>query len=206
MALTAPIGHQGGGVLLGLRSGFAGLLGHQSDATYLGGENRDWLAKLDFPMLGGGLFRAAYAIPGSPLPRWFRELRSRFSKPSPTAAAPPAASPAPSGITVPLEPRITIRFELPQPSGEVRVRIVEEASVSVRAVNGAATFATGPGTLTIGNRGSVADYEIDLPRVAPWIAITVGTRTLLLKRGTLVSGIAPPDPDGGYRLMLTDRP
>jgi hypothetical protein len=58
--LSAPIGHQGGGALFGLRTGFAGLLGHQSDATYLGGENRDWLAKLEFPLLGGRLFVLGY--------------------------------------------------------------------------------------------------------------------------------------------------
>jgi hypothetical protein len=60
LRLSSPIGQHGGGALLGLSAGFAGLLGHQSDATYLGGENRDWLAKLEFPLLDGRLFVLGY--------------------------------------------------------------------------------------------------------------------------------------------------
>ena len=59
-ALRAPLGSGGAGFVLGMRSGFAGLLGHPSDASYLGGRNGDWMAKLELPALGGRLALLGY--------------------------------------------------------------------------------------------------------------------------------------------------
>ena len=53
LALSSPIGRDGGGALLGLRAGFPGLIGHKTEPSHLGGRNDDWTAKLDLPMLGG---------------------------------------------------------------------------------------------------------------------------------------------------------
>jgi anti-sigma factor RsiW len=165
-----------------------------------------WLRWAAAVVLTCALAGAAYAIPGSPLPRWLAQLGLQRTGPDSADVAPPTAFPTTSGITVPLEPQLTIRFEGTQARGVARVQLVEGRTVSVRALNGGATFATGPGTLSVGNRGSVADYEIDLPRTARWIAITLGDRRLLLKRDTLVTGVAPPGPDGGYTLLLNDGP
>lgn len=145
----------------------------------------------------------AYAVPGSPLPRWVNLARERMR--SGPVAPPPEITPAPaaSGITIPLEPRLTIRFAAPQSAGAVRVTLVGEGSVAVRVRNGASTFAMSPGSLLIDNQGSTADYEIDLPRASAWVAIEVRDSRILLKRDTLVRAAVPPDSAGGYTLPLT---
>lgn len=60
LALSRSIGPDGGGILLGLRAGFPGLLGHKREASHLGGHNHDWTAKLDLPALGGRLSLLAF--------------------------------------------------------------------------------------------------------------------------------------------------
>jgi len=159
-----------------------------------------WAAGL---LLTCSIAGVAYAVPGSPLPRWVHLARERLR--GGPIAPPPQVSPAPaaSGITIPLEPRLIIRFAAPQSAGAVRVTLTGERSVAVRVRNGAATFVTSPGSLLIDNRGSIADYEIDLPRASTWVAIEVRDSRLLLKRDTLVRAAVPPDSAGGYTLPLT---
>lgn len=60
LALSAPMGPNGGGLLVGLRAGFPGLLGHKTEASHLAGRDHDWTAKLDLPVLGGRLSLLGY--------------------------------------------------------------------------------------------------------------------------------------------------
>jgi hypothetical protein len=106
-----------------------------------------------------------------------------------------------AGISVAPEERFRIRFAAPQEEGTAVVSIVEGPEVAARAVEGAATFATGANGLTIGNRGSSADYEIELPAAAPWIEILVGDTRLLLKDGDRILTSAPAI-GGRYRIPL----
>jgi hypothetical protein len=48
-----PMAPAGSGYLFSLRSGLPGALSPRSDPTYLHGENGDWLAKLEWPAIGG---------------------------------------------------------------------------------------------------------------------------------------------------------
>jgi hypothetical protein len=147
---------------------------------------------------------AAYAVPGSPLPRWLGRVRTWLQAPAPAAPVAVAPRETTSGIAVPVEPRLIIRFTALQTVGVARVKVVDSGSAAVRVRNGTATFTTAPGSLTIGNPGSTADYDIDLPRSSPWVAIEVGERRLLLKRDTLVRALVSADSSGHYVLSLAE--
>ena len=60
LTTSGPIGAGGAGFLLSLRGTFPGLLIHRRDLTYLGGEGGDVLAKLEAPVLGGGVSLLGY--------------------------------------------------------------------------------------------------------------------------------------------------
>jgi hypothetical protein len=53
VTLDGPLGNGGLGYLVSYRSAFPGLLAHPEDRSYLTGESGDWLAKLEWPLLGG---------------------------------------------------------------------------------------------------------------------------------------------------------
>ena len=53
LTIDGPLGLGGTGFLLGLRSGFTGLLAPRQEGSYLRGGNSDWLAKVEGPLLGG---------------------------------------------------------------------------------------------------------------------------------------------------------
>jgi hypothetical protein len=152
-----------------------------------------------------GTAGVAYAAPGSPLPGWVDRVVERIMG-SP-AHVPPATRPAPvaptiAGIAVKPGDRFTIAFAEPQARGVATVWLVEGSDVVVRARNGSATFTSGAAGLTVNNRGSLADYEIELPRAAPHIEIRAGSRRLLLKDGSRIVAGAPADSLGRYRLDL----
>ncbi|MDX2121356.1 MAG: carboxypeptidase-like regulatory domain-containing protein [Gemmatimonadota bacterium] len=55
MALRAPFGGAGAGVVLSIRRGFPGLLDHSSEASHFGGGSGDAFAKVQLPAFGGML-------------------------------------------------------------------------------------------------------------------------------------------------------
>ncbi len=69
-------------------------------------------------------------------------------------------------------------------------------------VRGGATFTAGAGGLTVENQGAVADYAIELPEDAPWVAIEVGERQLLVKEGGRIVAVVPANDAGSYPLSL----
>jgi hypothetical protein len=155
-------------------------------------------------LLGGA--GVAYAAPGSPLPAWIRTMAASFVKPNlpsppkPRASTVDSTTAASSGIAVPAGTRLIIVFKAEKASGTVTARLSDGPDVVVRAVHGSAAFLTGVERLTVATEGSVADYEVDLPRNAPWVALQVGGRRLLLKQGEKVTSDVSPTPDGAYVL------
>lgn len=140
----------------------------------------------------------AYAAPGSPLPAWVARVVGWVAGPRPAPAEPGAA-----GVVVEPGERFTIVFEADQEQGSVAVSLTDGASVVVRRLGGSATFTSGVDHLSIANGGSTADYEIELPRGAPWVEIRLGARRLLFKDGPRVITNAPVDARGRYVLALT---
>ena len=78
MTLDGGLGHPRAGYLVSLRSRVPGLPSPDHDASYLGAESSDWLAKLELPVAGGRLRLLGYqsgneieaaADPASPEPR-----------------------------------------------------------------------------------------------------------------------------------------
>lgn len=139
----------------------------------------------------------AYAAPGSPLPAWVDRVVAWVTGP---ARAP--AEPGSAGVVVEPGARFTIVFEAEQERGSVAVSLTDGASVVVRRLGGAAPFTSGVDHLTIANDGSTADYEIELPRGAPWVEVRLGERRVLLKDGPRVVTDAPVDAQGRYLLPL----
>src|SRR5687767_2402272 len=131
-------------------------------------------------VIGAG---AAFA---SPLPVWVRRVAERIAGPSvqrPPSAATIVPDPTTAGLVVAPGSRFTIRFAAEQAAGRATVRLSNGAHIVARALHGAATFTTDVDRLGIENRGSTADYEIELPRGAPWVEIQVEGRRLFLKEG-----------------------
>jgi hypothetical protein len=144
---------------------------------------------------------AAYAIPGSPLPAWVKQVadwidRDGGSDSPPAEKSPAIDRPTTSGIAVPAHERFTIAFLTEQTDGVVAVSLADGPNVVVRVLGGTATFTTDVDRLTIDNRGSEADYEIEIPRGASYVEVFVGTRRFILKDGDALAMGIPTDEHG----------
>jgi hypothetical protein len=85
------------------------------------------------------------------------------------------------------------------------VSLTDEPNLLVRVLGGAATFATDVDRLTIDNRESTADYEFEIPRHAPFVAVSIGTRQILLKNGDEFATGLPAD-ERGRRVFSLSTP
>jgi len=178
-----------------------------------------WQRRAAAVLLALGAATAGYALPGSPLPLWTREaakwiagtLSDRQQAPSSVVApAPDPAEPAAgaaAGIALPPGDRFAIRFSGTQAGGIATLTLTSDPRVIVRAVNGQATFTAAGDHLTIDNRGSTADYAIEVPRLAPSVEVYVGARRVVTIRDGRV--IAAPGIDqrlaGDVRIPLSPR-
>ncbi len=146
-----------------------------------------WLRVAATIVLALALAGTAYAIPGSPLSRWWRDI-TRGGSPEATPAIPePATPPALSGLAVEPGDSLVIEFAFVQASGALRVALTDGGVVSVQGPSGAATYASDANRLVVGNRGSVANFEVLIPRVARTIEIRVQGARVFRKDGTGVS-------------------
>lgn len=55
LAMRAPLGTEGAGIVLGIRQGFPGLWNHSAEPSHFGGGNGDGFAKVQLPAFGGML-------------------------------------------------------------------------------------------------------------------------------------------------------
>lgn len=161
-----------------------------------------WAATIVLSCAAAG---TVYAMPGSPVPRWVERIGGWISgreiSPAPTPTEPAPAPVTPSGIVLPVEPSLTIRFA-GAAAGEARVVLVDSGGVTVQVRSGQAAFTTGPGLLVVDGPDAGTRVEIALPRTAPLVTIEVdGARRFRLRSGVVESASAP-DEDGGYRLGL----
>lgn len=130
-------------------------------------------------VLGGA---AAYALPSSPLRRWF-ETRRAPALPAPgPSRMPQAQEPQVTGVSVTPDPSMIIVFRERQRRGDVLVRLIEGPEIAVRASANGSRFSVAPGRLTIANNG-LATYEVDVPASVPRVEIVVAGSRLWLKEG-----------------------
>ncbi len=157
-------------------------------------------------LLALGAAGAAYATPGSPLPRWLDTVVAWWeAPPDPSVSAPsPSQTPEPgvAGIRVAPGQALVILFASPGAEGHARVSLSAGAEVVVRALNGAVTFTSAVDRLAIDSRGAPATFEIRIPRDAPRVEIRVGSRRVFLKEGPRVTTDAPASASGIYLLPL----
>jgi len=194
-----------------------GLLGHldhpapRVDASSVsgGGAMGTWARRAAVFVAVAALAGAAYALPGSPLPTWLKKAAELIAgeRESPSGGgysidAP--AGPVTSGIAVPAPERFAIVFLAEQSEGTVVVTLTDAPSIVVRALGGAVTFTTDVDRLTIDNRNSVANYEIEVPRAAEFVEILVDLRRIVVKdKDQFAEGL---ERDSGGRAVLPLKP
>ena len=153
-----------------------------------------------------GLAGAAYALPGSPLPRWIDAVvdwaRGRQDPLSPGAGGLVPSDPSRAGIAVSPGERFTILFRAPNARGEILVRLTPGTEIEIRAPRDAATFTAGENQLVVDGRGVPAAFEIDVPSTAPRVEILVGEHRVFLKEGSRVTTALPPGTAPPYRLAI----
>jgi hypothetical protein len=156
-----------------------------------------WAAGLLLVAAAGG---AAYAAPGSPLPAALDRLVGRLA-PVETRSGPaaPSSNPAPSsaGIAVPPGDRLTIRFLIGSDSAIVTLSLTDGDEVVVRTVEGAASFGSDVGLVTVRSAGS-ARFEVLIPRGAPSIRVLEGDTPVFAKQPSGIVTRVEPDAGGRY--------
>jgi hypothetical protein len=163
-----------------------------------------WAASV---VLALGIAGAAYAAPGSPLPRlvgtlsgWMRpdpERAQTRSSPSPPGAASVA------GVAIAPGQRLVIVFASSQAEGDAFVRLTDGAEVVVRAPSGAATFSSDADRLVIDNRGGTRTFEIQIPRTAPHVEILVERMRRFVKDADRIKANELPGEPGLYAVPLS---
>lgn len=138
-------------------------------------------------VLGG----AAYAIPGSPVPGWFKKLGGlvggdqapveEANEPVDTVDT-TTLVPSVSGIAIPPSKRFAIVMAAPQDSGTVYLTPTDGFNVTIRALGGAPRFTlTSSDRLDVDNTGLNSSYEIEVPVSANFVELVVGERRIILK-------------------------
>lgn len=160
-----------------------------------------WAATIVLTCAAAG---TAYAMPGSPLPRWVERVAGWISRrdEAPPPTAPATAPAAPSGIVLPVEPSLTIRLGGGAAGSEARVVVVDSGGITVRVSEGQAAFTSSAGLLIVQAGDSGAGLQVELPRDAPLVSIETEGRRLFQLRAGVVESAAAPDGAGGYRLRF----
>ena len=148
---------------------------------------------------------AAYAVPGSPLPRAVHHVVSLFRgtvRPVPAAPVPvPAPSRSQSGIAAAPGNHFAIVFSGAIPAGSATVSLTQGEEVLVRALD-AANFQSDVDRLLVESKTPGAKFEVEIPRSAPSVEIRVGERLVFRKESSRIVTSAPTSADGSYRLLL----
>lgn len=140
-----------------------------------------WAAGL---ILAVAIAGTAVAAPGSPVREWLFGPRVAHGAKALTSATLPEAAMA--GIAIVPGQTLVIQFTSAQQAGTLRVALSDAHQVQVSAPSTAATFSSDAEQLVIANNGT-SDFDITLPRSAPYIAIRVAGVTVLRKEGDRVT-------------------
>ena len=130
-----------------------------------------------------GAAGAASAIPGSPLRSWMSAARP----PAATVVNQPATT-GTLGVSVPAGERFVISFAAQQPQGEARVVLLSNDEVAVRTTDASVSFTLEEQGVIIGNAGSRASFEIEIPQNAPYVEVRLANRTVFVKEKSQLTG------------------
>jgi hypothetical protein len=163
-----------------------------------------WAAGVLLVVAAGG---AAYAAPGSPLPRVLNRLIA-WVAPAQTLSGPAAsadgATPSSAGIAVAPGDRLTIRFVGDRDSAVAMVSLTDGDEVLVRAVKGSAAFTSDVDRLSVQSTGP-ARFEILIPRSAPSVEIVAGEHPVFRMDASRVVTETTRDAEGRYLIPLSVR-
>jgi len=148
-----------------------------------------WAAAIAFFLLAAG---TVYAIPGSPVRRWVDQLVGRSAR----TEAP--RSPDVAGVALPPGQHFSVAFAAPRAPGVLTVTVTDGPTINARRRGGAATFTAEIDRLRIETGSAPTDFEITIPRDAPWVEVVVGGRRIFLKDGSRVITEARADAEGRY--------
>lgn len=163
--------------------------------------------------LAAGATGVAYALPGSPVPRWVAAFVARFDS-GPPARSPAAARPGGSGrgsAGIAIEPgdALVIDF-LPTPAGVTlpiaRVTLSDGDEVVVRSPSGTATFTSDAGRLVIAASGAPDTVAIEIPRRARRVEIRAADSRVFLKDRERIDTRATRLENGIYEIPLARPP
>jgi Putative zinc-finger len=161
-----------------------------------------WAAVMALIVMGAG---ALYALPGSPVRRWVDRLVRRT--PGKTDVVPPGSLPGTmAGVALMPGDRFHIVFAPPRSgggAGSVTITLTSDSMIDVRRIDGEGRFVAEINGLRIETDGEPAHFTMALPRTAPWIEVSAGTRRIFLKDGSRITAEARPDSLGRYILTLT---
>lgn len=152
----------------------------------------------------------AAAVPGSPVREWLRDVVARIDPPTAASVDSPFAPVevgAPTIVAIePYAGSAAVDVTDPDTAVQLRVRLVREAALTVRADGDAAgaTFSSGPGRLTIAGPGN-GDIRIDVPRDAANVTISVDGRPYLVRRGGELRIYLPGVDTAGAEIVLPIR-
>jgi hypothetical protein len=161
----------------------------QASQTMVGGRGPAWGRWAAGILLLVGVAGAAYAAPGSPLPRLVQRVTQWLADTQPPVATEdtrPAAETAPQGIAVPPGDRFTILFSTEQRGGGAMVSLTDGSEVVVRAIGGPVTFTSDADTLSVDNTSRTVRFDLEIPRRAPHVEIWVGGYRVFSKKGSQI--------------------
>ena len=121
-----------------------------------------------------------------------------------TEAPEDSITPPGGGIALAPGSHLTIRFLADRGEAVAALSLTDGQEVTVRAVEGAASFSSEEDRLTVRSTGPVR-FEIRVPRSARSLDVLARDTPVLRKRATDIITDSPGDPHGGYRLLLTRR-
>jgi hypothetical protein len=168
------------------------------------GRRRGWGRWAAGILLFVGMAGAVYAMPGSPLQEWAQMVVAWVAgRDQPVPRQPQTVVPEVAGIAALPGKDFVILFESPEPGGLARVSLVEGDEVAVRAPAGAAGFTSSANRLVITNAGGGATFEIQVPRAAPRVTISVAGNLIFLKYGLSVTTDGRLEAPGKYLIPLS---
>lgn len=153
-----------------------------------------WTRRVAAVLAAAAIAGAAYAIPGSPIRAWWREVVREIAGPPKPDSGPAGRAPAVSGIAV--SPGTRLVIDVASGASEARVRLTDGREVEVRAPSGAAGFRSSPERLTVVPQRSGTVLEVLIPRSAPRVEIRAGGSQVFLKQGADVTTEGTGSGDG----------
>ncbi|HSJ13500.1 MAG TPA: hypothetical protein VK939_03740 [Longimicrobiales bacterium] len=168
---------------------------------------RPWLRIAAGIALAIALGSVAYALPGSPLPRWVDTVgrmaggTEATSAPAPSA---PAPAPAPGGLSFDPNEPLAVVISAAQAGATLHVSLREADAIVLVTAPGVARFTSEPGMVRVAPLAAGA-LELHVPRTAVQLVVSVeGRQVFLLEHGAVAATVSA-DASGRYVFPLDPR-